>query len=298
VTEPPAAGGAEIPKTAETLARVPELVDRFGALVRADRATPSPASDDVGQPAGRSAWDLATAAWQSGGDNLLAWHYLRLGADPVQPHAAHYTLIRGALEGAVTCRWLVDPYVAPERRRLRGAAAQLEDYAERRKFEDAIGVPPFEPPAKSGGQREADFKKLLVDADLVAAEAVEDLRTMAMTDRCRHYALLSRRDGSWLYRVLSAYAHGLQWPLAAFGRIVERIDAPSGEGYLIRLTAREGPVDGATIIAFLALERALVELTWYAGRGPKPRQIKRRKGLTRFPGYQTEGRPERRDRPR
>ncbi|HVM31464.1 MAG TPA: hypothetical protein VM305_11920 [Candidatus Limnocylindrales bacterium] len=264
-----------IPKAADTLVRVPALVDRYASLIEAGRATPSPATDDVAYPAGRSVWDMATAAWQSGGDNLLAWHHLLVTAT-VQPHAAQYTLVRGALEGAVTCRWLTDPYVAPERRRLRGAAAQLEDFAERRKFEESIGAGPFVLPAKSGADREADFKDLLIEQDMVPEERMDDFRTMGITDRCKHYALVSGRDGSWLYRVLSAYAHGMQWPLLAFGQIVEQIEAPSGDGKLVKLTARDGPVNAATIVAFMALDRALAELTWYAGRGPKLRRIKRR----------------------
>jgi hypothetical protein len=121
------------------------------------------------------------------------------------------------------------------------------------------------------------LKQLLVDEGLVAEAEIDELRTMSMTDRFSHYALLSGRDGSWLYRVLSAYAHGLQWPIGGFGQLVERFDAPSGDGYIAKFSARDGPVDGATVVAFLALERALVELAWYAGRGPRPPRIKRRR---------------------
>lgn len=267
---------ADIPKTADTLARVPALIERYEGLIRADRATPSPATDDAGYPAGRSAWDLATSAWGSGGDNLLAWHHLRLGAT-VQPHAAHYTLLRGALEGAVTSRYLTDPYITPARRRRRAAAAQLEDYDERRKFEDAIQAPAFVAPAKSGADRLADFKQLLVDSNIVRAEEVDSLGTMGVTDRCQHYGLLSGHDGSWLYRLLSAYAHGMQWQNIGNGQIVEQFDAPSGDGVIVKISARDEPVDGATIVAFHALDRALEELIWYAGRGPKPRHIKLRR---------------------
>jgi hypothetical protein len=271
-----ATGRGEIPKTADTLARVPALIERFEALIRADRAAESPASDDATYPAGRSAWDLATSAWASGGDNLLAWHHLRLGAS-IQPFAAHYTLIRGALEGAVACRYLLDPYISAGTRRRRAAAAQMEDFDERRKFEDAIQAPAFVPPAMSGADRLAEFKQLLVDNGIASDDEVGGLRTMGVTDRCGHYGLLSGRDGSWLYRLLSAYAHGMQWQNYGNGQIVEQFDAPSGDGVIVKISAREGPVDGATIVAYHALDRGLQELAWYAGRGPKPPRIKLRR---------------------
>lgn len=262
-----------IPAAADTLRRVPALIDGYEAVVKAGRAPGSPARVDAALPAGRTAYDLATSAWLSGGDNLLAWHHLRLGAS-VQPPSAQYTLLRGALEGAVTCRWLVDPWATSKERRRRGAIAQLEDYVERGKFEASIDTRPFVAPAKSGADRAADLRQLLVSEGEMAADATADPRSLSMTDRFKLYAMTSGYDGSWLYRVLSAFAHGRQWPLAPFGEIVERVNDSSGDGVVIKLTAREGPVDGVTVVAFLALQRALAELTWYMGHGPRPPRVK------------------------
>lgn len=116
--------------------------------------------------------------------------------------------------------WLSSGVMTPasKRRRLRGSAALLEDYGERRKFEASIKAPKPPPPAKSGADREGDVRQLLIDDGLVAETDIDEFRSMSMTDRFAHYALLSGRDGSWLHRVLSAFAHGLQWPIGGSAR--------------------------------------------------------------------------------
>jgi hypothetical protein len=49
------------------------------------------------------AWVLAVPAAVVGLDHLTAWQALRLGAS-VQPSFAHFSLIRGAVEGCAIAR--------------------------------------------------------------------------------------------------------------------------------------------------------------------------------------------------
>jgi hypothetical protein len=84
----------------------------------------------------------------------VIWQRLLTGG--WQPFAAHMTLIRGAMEGAVACRWLIDPWQDSAERIRRGVALLLDDCGNRRDFERDFGIDPaaIKPPAKSAADRE------------------------------------------------------------------------------------------------------------------------------------------------
>ena len=72
--------------------------------------------------------------------------HLRTVAQVVQtaliPAFALMSLLRTGHECALVGEWLLEPSITDEQRIARGVGAQISDYDERRKFEDAIGRPP------------------------------------------------------------------------------------------------------------------------------------------------------------
>ena len=141
----------------------------------------------------------------TGIEHLVVWH--RLLTAGVQPYAAHMTLVRGAMEGAVTCRWLIDPRVASAERVPRGVALLLEDYGNRRDFERDFGIPAdvIKPPGKNATAR---YAELCLARD---AARIRRMDAPPMTARFGGYAGLPPSRGRAVYRLLSAYAHGRQW---------------------------------------------------------------------------------------
>lgn len=159
-------------------------------------------------PLGQYAPILASMFWASASDNLLAWHYLVSGAR-VQPTVAHGTLARATLEGAVMTRWLVAPGIVPAEHRNRGASAQLADYRLRLGFEQGVGRPQERLPGD--GQPAAVRER----EHLVAMQrhGIPTRGEPGMTNLYARYAIPGRRDASWLYRLVSGFAHGRPWAL-------------------------------------------------------------------------------------
>lgn len=125
-----------------------------------------------------------------------------------QPYAAHVTLIRACMEGAVMCRWLVDPKADSTVHIQRAVALLLDDYRNRRAWEYDLGVAPDAPfgEGKTGAQRYADL--------LAARKAakIEEVEVLNYTDMFGLYAgYRSPCNGRAMYRVLSGWAHGMGW---------------------------------------------------------------------------------------
>jgi hypothetical protein len=200
------------------LAEVPGLWAREQAVVRANsHAVGSSAEVDNRQSLGRFAWELAGQALGVAGDHLETWRRLIEDAR-AQPGWAHVTILRGAMETACLCRYLVDPKVSSPERLRRGVAAQLADWDERRKFEETTGVDkkPRTGKARSAAQR---IEKLSDDRD---ASCVGVIRHPSLTDLCRDFAV-SSLGGLAAYRLASGFAHGKQWTL-----LVSDASAPEG----------------------------------------------------------------------
>ena len=134
-------------KLGEVLAQAPVLFDRLTATSRAGAQPGSDAATDEATPLGHHVRIMAIDHLMTGLDHLVMWH--RLLTAGVQPYASHITLIRGAMEGAVTCRWLIDPREDSAERVRRGVALLLEDYGNRDDFERDFGIADaVKPPAK------------------------------------------------------------------------------------------------------------------------------------------------------
>jgi hypothetical protein len=143
-------------KLAETLAQAPILFDRLTATSRAGAQAGSDAATDEASPLGHHV-RMAIDHLMTGLDHLVMWH--RLLTAGVQPYASHITLIRGAMEGAVTCRWLIDPREDSAERVRRAVALLLEDYGNREDFERDFGIAEaIKPPAKTAADRRTELK--------------------------------------------------------------------------------------------------------------------------------------------
>ncbi len=129
---------------------------------------------------------------------------------PDLPAVANWSLIRGAIEGAAVCRWLIDP--AQEERELirRGAVLQLDDWRDRERFERSVGVgSTVEFPVgsgKSGAVRLADHIDRMRRAGLIGpAQNPRDVQPPSMRDLVADYANES------IWRLASGFAHSSPW---------------------------------------------------------------------------------------
>ena len=91
----------------DTLSAIDRLSERHQELARSTGARGSQRLADEARSAGlgHEVWDLAMDQIASGIDHLIAWRALIEAG--VQPAFAHLTLLRGAMEAAVTARWLL-----------------------------------------------------------------------------------------------------------------------------------------------------------------------------------------------
>ena len=242
---------------AEILAEAPALFDRLGDAARAGVSPESRAAKDANTPLGHHARILAMDHLSTGIEHLVVWH--RLLTSGVQPYAAHMTLIRGAMEGAVTCRWLIDPRTDSADRVRRGVALLLEDYGNRRDFERDFGIAAnaMTPPAKSAANRHAELQ--------AQRDAAKTGRTDVpkMTALFGGYTGLEPGFGRGIYRLLSAYAHGKQWKgLTLKLQVVE--DGPDAAGArLVKVSANDDLSAMLTSLAMRTATVALAELEAY-----------------------------------
>jgi hypothetical protein len=245
-------------KLVEVLGQAPVLFDRLSATSRAGAQPGSNAATDEASPLGHHVRIMAIDHLITGLDHLVMWH--RLLTAGVQPYASHITLIRGAMEGAVTCRWLIDPREDSAGRVRRGVALLLEDYGNRDDFERDFGIADaIKPPAKTAAARRAELKAARIAAKIGPTQAPK------MTTLFGGYIGLPPARGRAIYRLLSAWAHGKQWKgMTAKFEIVEGAVAVPG-GKLVRATANDDLSLNLTVLGMMTSARALNELDAYCG---------------------------------
>lgn len=243
------------------LAEMPALRKRGQSIVRADTKGPGSLAELDGQHGlGRFVWELAAASLGVAGDHLETWRRLVEDAR-AQPAWAHVTLLRGAIENAAFCRWLVDTRATSTERVRRGVAAQLKDWDERRKFEEASGADelPRTGEARTGRERVDELLRLR------RAHGVAELHVPDFITLCGTYAIAAGLGGNALYRLASAFAHGKQWTL-----LVSESELPEGaspnEPGPRRVTASGHVSVGVTLCAVRTFEAAVADLEHYAGR--------------------------------
>jgi hypothetical protein len=195
-------------------------------------------------------------------DHLFAWGLIIRGG--LLPIYSEMTLLRGALEGALISRWLLDPRATPMTRVAQGVAAQRDDYDERRKFEESIKAPPRPAGAgKSGADRLADLTKVR-DRDGIPVVPFRRATYLAAG-----YGVPGYSDISWLYRLVSAFAHAKEWALTATTLGLSTDAHTPGVKYG-GVTASESIVLSATGIVIDHVETAVAEYQAYLGLPPAP----------------------------
>jgi hypothetical protein len=256
----------------QALDQVPALHARHQALH--GEAPGSPHSQDL--RVSKHARFVRTGAIRvlgTAGDHLVAFRRLS-ERGPILPFAP-MTLLRAAVEAADLARWLVDPELDAMTRIGRGVAVQLEDYEQRRRWEGAFGIP--EPPpgarGKSAAARKADLLAArgpdVPDAERVPVVPLEKATALALIygparNRGPVADALPAGDRSWLYRLLSAFAHGKEW---AFLATDTRAAQPIGEGVHRGVVMISDPVFVACTVATIdQVARAMTAVERYVGR--------------------------------
>jgi hypothetical protein len=250
------------------VSEVPTLWELWLAVVRADSTPQSEAAKDAAHPLGQHVPILAGTHLSNGLEHLLSWHRLLMPPTPQgfpvqgwQPLAAHVTLIRGCIEGAVMCRWLVDPKADSPVRIQRGVALLLDDYRNRRAWENDRGMGDADfGKGKNAAQRHEDLRKARDDAK------IEEVPVLNYTDLFGLYAgYRAPSGGRAMYRLLSAWAHGLQWPMAT-ANFVPIEDGPKVPGGGVgRFSANDEMSAVYTSVAVRLAKAALHELMAYRG---------------------------------
>ena len=255
----------------DAVSEVPALWELWLTVVRTGSSPQSEATKDTAQPLGCHVPILAGTHLSNGMEHLLSWHRLLLPPTPQghtiegwQPLAAHVTLIRACMEGAVMCRWLVDPKADSAVRIQRAVALLLDDYRNRRAWECDRGIADADfGKGKNGAQRLEDLRQARDDAKI---EAVPVLKYTELFGLYAGYRKPS--SGSAMYRLLSAWAHGLQWPLAT-AHLVPIEDGPKVPGGGVgRFSANDEMSAVYTSVAVRLAKAALNELMAYRGLTP------------------------------
>lgn len=202
-------------------------------------------------------YDLAAMLLGSAIDHLRAWRMLIYGR--LIPIYAHFSLLRTAHETAHAALWLVEPGISSDERLARGVAGQFADYEERRKAEADTGIVQA-PPAKSAAQRQAD---LIGNAKSIGLTRPDKNGKDALPTRVPTTVELFERfepvrpgvKGSFVYRVLSGFAHGKQWA-GMFGAL-QATPLNASNRALAITSSNDMMAMASTVRAVNAVDRAL-----------------------------------------
>jgi hypothetical protein len=234
------------------------LEARHRQLARNGPEAGSRAARDGRTKLGRMAWDLGLAASVIGVDHLVGWRMLRLRGG-FQPTVAHWTLIRGAIEGMSVARWLCDRSIDANERIRRAAGVQLDDYRQRLAFERRMDGRLVKPKGRgrTAAQRIAAFEHRLGQTKSIPMPSATDLfARYALPDDEKLLA------GEGLFRVISAIAHAKVWSLPALTTATERIQHAGGR-LTMGLTTDDKRVLDVTQVTMRVAADALADLEWY-----------------------------------
>jgi hypothetical protein len=219
--------------------RVRELWQRFDVAVTTSAATSSASAVEHGDQLTAFAHDLAAASLRAVIDHLVTWQ--RVISSGFSPTYAHLSLIRTAHESAWLAYWLMEPGIDAATRLARGVAAQRDDYDERRKIEEALGGPRYQPPAKNAADRLSDLMTEAAARGLTRLNKKNQpmlittlLSAVELFDK---YEVVANGRGSYLYRLYSGYAHGKQWALTQGAQAALPSDAAGNTLALIGASA-------------------------------------------------------------
>ena len=153
----------------------------------------------------------------------------------------------------------------PHERIQRGASIWLEDIRQRLNFEKAIGIDlkPRVPPAKTAAERQVEQRARMTEHGLDLKFPVKSTTELFGA----HLKGAVKGNAEWVYRFLSAFAHGssLMLTMSELGQQVET-SAPGLKQVLVTSDSRWTQL--ATQLAVDGLARALDDLEAYI-RGPQ-----------------------------
>ena len=199
------------PKILADIRRSLEELDELRVSTEAYlRAPVEPGSLEVGDRALPDARYVVIYAGQALGaaiDHLTAWRAVIHG--PVVPMQAHFTLLRGAIEGSTRSRWHVDASQDSGTRVGRGIAARREDQLQRKGFEASLArIPkPTSPTGRTAAQRVAELDAR--PAAIARRDAgIRSVPYDGTTAVAKAFGLEA------VYRLTSGLAHGREWALA------------------------------------------------------------------------------------
>jgi hypothetical protein len=240
-------------------------------------APDSPAARHDADRLDRLALEYARQQWGLCQDNVIAYEAaLKQG---MQPQHAHAGLLRQAMEGAVTTRWLVEPDLPDDERRLRGVKMDRRDHEDRAAWERSAGVADAEIAGREMTAKQR-LAKLRERAEAVGIEW-KKMQPIGVAWLFRNYYVVHRRypwksppdaqikfDGATLYQSLSGLAHNRSWAHVLFSA-VEEADPAAGvtDSVNARLSANGVTTLILTGTAMATLGTALEELEAYCGRG-------------------------------
>lgn len=240
-----------------TIVVVDDLANARSIALHRKPARGSPARADNTLASGELVFVFATQALGFAIDHLKAWESLILGG--LHPAFAQMTLLRAALEGAATARWLLDLEVTPTERVGRGIASAVDDLIQVRRFEFSVGSTPSQvKPGEAADARIAELKRISL------AAGIPDVRYPAATTLFEVYGG-DQGDAVWLFRLVSAFAHAKQWAIAGTDRDERPATHPPGvEGGYV--TSSDQVVLFATTRTVELVRTALDDLDRYGRR--------------------------------
>jgi hypothetical protein len=242
----------------QDLTRIDDLWKRLDVAVTTPAATGSPAEMDVAEKERVFAYDLAVTGLRAALDHLVTWRSVL--AAGLMPTYAHMSLIRTAHESALLAFWLMDRGLDPDVRRARGIAAQVADYDERRKFEDAAGRTSVDPPGKLAVERLASLMTVAGQLGLTQLDKKGKIvlkttvpGTVELFDLYEPVPPAAKPQ--FLYRLYSGYAHAKQWAMVIGA---QRMTAYDASGRSLALSQSHDLITvGSTLRCVNAVDRAI-----------------------------------------
>jgi hypothetical protein len=240
---------------------VPQLDARVHAATRQPPAEGSPAAADRDRfdGIGSYSWVFAGQVLGVAMDHAEAW--VRLFESHGLPRYAHLTLLRATLEAAVTVRWLISA-VTPEGRVAAAVSLLEEDLVDWDRLVESF-------PGSTAPDDAAAHAKVLAEMRAqVAAAGLQTKRPPSTSDRVRDFGAHPGRKSDWIFRILSAPAHGSTWSIS-LGEIGDEVEALVRGAGTVKVRAHPLLASNATTIVVSTLAAAVTDFEGYVGR-PRP----------------------------
>ena len=255
------AGDDPIERVRLLLREVPQLDTRVHAATRQAPAEGGPAAADQDRfdGIGSYPWVFAGQGLGVAVDHAKAW--VRLFESHGLPQYAHLTLLRATLEAAVTVRWLISA-VTPEGRVAAAVSMLEEDLVDWDRLVDSF-------PGSADPDDTAVHAKVLGEIRAqVAVAGFQTKRPPSTSDRVRDFGVHPGPKTDWIFRILSAPAHGSTWSIS-LGEVGDEVEPLVRGARTVKVRAHPLLASNATSIVVSTLVAAVTDFERYVGR-PRP----------------------------